>query len=86
MYNISVSKRELSSLLSQLLPYINGEKQVTALLTVVLLMGLSHADFDAPHLHVDPAPMEPTATVMVAASGTNINVSQVQPIGVTIGP
>jgi hypothetical protein len=29
-----MTKRELSSLLSQLLPYVNGEKQATALFTV----------------------------------------------------
>jgi hypothetical protein len=65
-----MSQRELKSLLSPLLPYVHGQKQATALFTVGLLLGLSHADFDAPHLHVEPAPIEPTATVMVAATNT----------------
>jgi hypothetical protein len=57
------------SLLSDCLPYVNG-KQVTALFTVVLLLALSHGKFDAPHLHVEPAPMEPIATLSVAATNT----------------
>jgi hypothetical protein len=65
-----VSKRELRSLLATLLPHVHGEKQATALFTVVLLLGVSHRTFDAPHLHVETAPMEPTATVMVAATNT----------------
>ena len=65
-----MSKRELTSLLSDLLPYVSGQKQATALFTVVLLLALSHGDFDTPHLHVETAPMEPTATVMVAATNT----------------
>jgi len=46
-----MSKRELMSLLSNLLPYVNGQKKATAL-TVVLLLSLSHGAFAAPHLHV----------------------------------
>jgi len=65
-----MSKRELNSLLATLLPYVRGEKQATALFTVVLLLGLSHGAFDAPHLHVEPVPLEPTATLMVAATNT----------------
>jgi hypothetical protein len=34
------------------------------------MLGLSHVAFDASHIHVERAPMEPTATVMVAATGT----------------
>jgi hypothetical protein len=45
-----MSKRQLREL-SRLLPYINGQKQATALFTVVLLLGMTHAEFDAPHLH-----------------------------------
>src|ERR1700680_3390381 len=45
-----MSKRELMSLLSNLLPYVNGQKKATAL-TVVLLLLLSHRAFAAPHLH-----------------------------------
>lgn len=81
-----MSKRELNSLLATLLPYVNGKKQGTALFTVILLLALSHADFDAPHLHVEPAPLEPTVAVMLGATGTNINMAQVQPISVTVGP
>jgi hypothetical protein len=71
-----MSKRELKalkSLLSGLLPYIQGKKQATALFTVMLLLALSHGAFDAPHVHVESAPVEePIASVMVsnAASGT----------------
>jgi hypothetical protein len=81
-----MSQRELKSLLSTLLPYVNGKKQGIALFTVVLFLGLSHGAFDAPHLHAEPAPMEPTVAVMLAASGTNINMSQTQPIYITVGP
>jgi hypothetical protein len=81
-----MSKRELNSLLATLLPYVHGTKQGTALFTVVLLLALSHGAFDAPHVHVEPAPTEPTVTVMVAASGTNINMAQVRPISVSVGP
>ena len=65
-----MSKRELNSLLATLLPYVHGEKQATALFTVVMLLGLSRGAFDAPHLHVETAPTEPTAMVMVAATNT----------------
>ena len=66
-----MSKREIRSLLSRLLPYVKGEKQAAALFAVALLLvlGLAQGDFDAPHLHVEPAPIE-TATVMVAATNT----------------
>jgi hypothetical protein len=56
-------------MLSRLLPYVYGQKQVTALFTAVLLLGLSRGHFDAPHLHVEPAQAEPTTRVMFAASG-----------------
>ena len=79
-----MSKRELNSLLATLLPYV-GKKQGIALVMGVLLLGLSHGAFDALHLHVETAPMEPTAAVMVAASGTNIDMSQTQPIYLTVG-
>ena len=53
-----MSKREIRDLLSRLLPYVNGQKQATALFTVILLLvlfGMTHAEFDAPHLHVESA-------------------------------
>jgi hypothetical protein len=62
-----MSKRELNSFVALVLPY--GEKQAIALLMAGLL-GFSHGAFDAPHLHVEPAPMETAATVMVAATNT----------------
>ena len=68
-----MSKRELKSLLPRLLPYVSGRKQETALFTIALLLALSHGAFDAPHVHVESAPVETqTATVMVsnAASGS----------------
>jgi hypothetical protein len=64
-----MSKRQLREL-SRLLPYINGQKQATALFTVVLLLGMTHAEFDAPHLHTEAAPIQPTTAVMIAATGT----------------
>jgi len=42
---------------------------MTALFTVVLLLGL-HSTFDAPHVQVEPAPIEPSVTVSAFASGT----------------
>jgi len=54
----------------RLLPYVNGQKQVTALFAVVLVLGMTHAEFDAPHLHVEPAPVQPTTVVTMAASST----------------
>ena len=86
MYNISVSKRELNSLLATLLPYVHGKKQGIALFTAVLLLGLSHGPSDAPHVHVESVSEEPTVAVMLGASGSNINMSPVQPINVTVGP
>jgi hypothetical protein len=69
-----MSKAELRDLLLCLLPYVNGQKQATALFAVVLLLvllGKTHAfEFDAPHLHVEPAPVQPTTISMIAASGT----------------
>jgi hypothetical protein len=62
-------KRQLREL-SRLLPYISGQQQATALFTVVLLLGMTHAEFDAPHLHTEPAPIQPTTVVMIAATGT----------------
>ena len=61
-----MSPCELRELLLRLLPYVNGQKQVTALFTVVLLLGMlgmTHAEFDAPHFHVEPAPIQPNAVV-----------------------
>ena len=43
-------KRELRSLLSRFLPYINGRKREIALFTVVLKLGLSQGAFDASHI------------------------------------
>jgi len=65
-----MSKRELRELLLRLLPYVNGQKQATALFTVVLLLGMTHAEFDVPHLHIEPVPIQPTTVAMVAATGT----------------
>ena len=60
-----MSKRELRSLLSGLLPYVKGKKQATAL-TVVLLISLSHGAFGAPpHLHVFPPVSSHTLTVPI---------------------
>ena len=64
-----MSKRELREMLLRLLPYIAGEKQMTALFTVVLLL-LTHADFDAPHIHIEPVPEAPTAFITVSATNT----------------
>jgi hypothetical protein len=64
-----MSKRELRSLLSKLLPYLSGRKQQTALFAVVLLIALSPSVADSPHLHVDPAPIEITVNVPMSASG-----------------
>ena len=83
-YNETMSQRELKSLLSTLLPYLH-EKQATTLFTVVLLLGL-HGTFDTPHVHVEPAPLVPTVMMMVAASGTNINMAQMRPSSVRLGP
>lgn len=41
-----MSKREIRALVSLLLPCLLGTKQKTALFTVVLLGGLTHANFD----------------------------------------
>ena len=68
-----MSKSEVRSLLSRLLPYVTGKKQMTALFTFVLLLALSHSPFDAPHLHVEPAPTSPTVTVAAFASGGNMS-------------
>jgi hypothetical protein len=69
-----VSKREIRELLSSLMPYVNGQKQATALFTVALLLlmfGKTHAfEFDAPHLHIESAPVQTTTMSMIAASGT----------------
>ena len=64
-----MAKHELKSLLSRLLPYVTGKKQTTALFTIVMLLALSHGAFDAPHLHVEPAPIEPSVNVAWMASG-----------------
>jgi hypothetical protein len=50
---------------------LEGTKQKTALFTVVLLLGLSHAEFDGEHLQVEPVSVEPTTVVAIAASGTS---------------
>ena len=54
----------------RLLPYVKGQEQATALFAVVLLLGTTHAEFDGPHLHVEPAPIQPTTIVTIAATGT----------------
>ena len=64
-----MSKREIRELLLRFLPYVKGQKQATALFAVVLLLGMTHAEFDAPHLHIEPAPIQPT-TITVAATNT----------------
>lgn len=68
-----MAKHELKSLLSRLLPYVTGKMQTTALFTILMLLALSHAEFDAPHVHVESVPVDvPIASVMMsnAASGT----------------
>ncbi len=55
-----MSKREILEMLSRLLPYVAGREQITALFTVVLLL-LMHANFDAPHIHIEPAPDAPAS-------------------------
>lgn len=75
-----MSKRDLRALLSQLLPYVNGQKQVTALFTIALLLAMTHAEFDGPHLHIEPTPIQPTTISMIAASGggpTGMTISQI---------
>ena len=54
----------------RLLPYVKGQKQATALFAVVLLLGMTHTEFDAPHLHIEPAPSGPTTVISVAATNT----------------
>ena len=51
--------------------YLAGTKQKTALFNVVLLVGLAHAAFDSPHLHVESTPVEPTTAVVTLATGTS---------------
>jgi hypothetical protein len=53
--------------LSRLLPYINGQRRGAALFTVVLLLGMTHAQFGVPHLHSEPAPIQPTTVVVMIA-------------------
>lgn len=53
-----------------LLPYVKGEKQATALFAVVLMLGMTHAEFDAPHLHIEPVPFQPTTIAAVASTNT----------------
>jgi hypothetical protein len=65
-----MSKRECRELLFRLLPYVNGRKQVTALCVVVLMIGMTRTDFDAPHVHVEPAPVQPTTVVAMAATAS----------------
>jgi hypothetical protein len=68
-----MSRREFRELLLRLLPYVSGQKQVTALFTVVLLLVLPEmtpAEFDAPHLHVEPAPIQPTFVTMGGYNGS----------------
>jgi hypothetical protein len=64
-----MSKCELRERLLRLLPHANGQKQVTALFTVVLLLRMTHAEFDVPHIHIESVPIQPT-TVVMAAMGT----------------
>jgi hypothetical protein len=65
-----MSKCEIRELLLRLLPYVNGRKQPTALFAVVLLLGMTHVEFDAPHLHIEPAIIQPTTVVTIAATST----------------
>jgi hypothetical protein len=64
-----MSKCELREMLLRLLPYV-GQKQATALFAVVLLLGMAHAEFDAPHVHIEPTPIQPTTVVTLAATNT----------------
>jgi hypothetical protein len=73
-----MSKGEIRDLLSSLLPYIEGQKQATALFTIVLMLKMTHAEFDIPHLHVEPISIQPTTISMIAASGAT-------PTSMTIG-
>jgi hypothetical protein len=73
-----MSKRELRELLLRLLLYVKGQKQATALFTVILLLGMTHAEFDAPHMHIEPVPIQPTTVSMIAATGT-ASVSMISP-------
>jgi hypothetical protein len=65
-----MSKCELRDMLLRLLPYVNGQKQGTALFAVVLLLAMTHAQFDVPHLHIEPAPIQPITVVAIAATNT----------------
>jgi hypothetical protein len=64
-----MSKRELREMLVRLLPYVKGKKQKTALFVVALLLLTTHT-FDAPHLHIESAPIQPTTIVTIAAMAT----------------
>lgn len=75
------------SLFSDLLPYVHGKKQATALFTVMLLLALSHrafdvprGAFDAPHAHVESVSVVPTTMNLLVASGTPITRSFHLPI------
>ena len=73
-----MSKRELKSLLFRFLPHVHGKKQTTALLTIVLLLGVSHGvlllgvshgTFDSLHVHLEPVPIVATVAANLSASG-----------------
>jgi hypothetical protein len=82
-------QHELREMLSRLLPYVKGQKQATALFTVVLLVllgtqaeypGMRNVvspelaagalEFDAPHLHVEFASIQPTFDTMGGYNGS----------------
>jgi hypothetical protein len=56
-----MSRRELRAWLSRLMPYVKGKTQKFALFAVLLILGAANP-FDAPHLHVEPAPIEPSVS------------------------
>jgi hypothetical protein len=58
---LSMSRSELRAWLGQLLPYVKGKTQTVALFAVLLIVGAGNP-FDAPHIHVEPAPIVPTVS------------------------
>jgi hypothetical protein len=56
-------------MLVRLLPYVKGQKQATSLFAFILLLGMTRT-FDAPHLHIESAPVQPTMIVTMAATST----------------
>ncbi len=76
-----MSKREQRKvqMLSRLLPYVTGRKQMTALFTVALLLVMTHTKIDIPHIHTEPAPVTMISVIVESStSGTT------GPTGMTI--